>query len=437
MAAEYDKDKNILKIYFNPSTIETIDAAMLRYIQNLNLSADTNKGWSSVPVIWAGSERGFQSKRDIEIRDERGMLKYPLITVMRKSIDKNLAKRAAFHGNVPEVSDEQGGSLSTHRVIHQEKTKNFARNAAFNLTGDPNRRMINNKIVYRTVSAPMPVNVIVNYDIMIRTEYLQQMYDLMIPFITKPGTVNAIMIHDEDHRYEAFIGSNINQTSNITNYGAEERRFDTTIPIQVVGYLIGEGKNRERPYYAIRENAVEVKIPRERISLSEVPEHEYGKYYGLTGAPSGFSSRRSPISRLLSNVPAIGAGGAGGGGGLGGDIDVSDFLRVGNPNIVTKDQLEQAIENLNIVQNITNNTINSVFAFREILKDSGNLPPADGVSLSTDNKIKLNSETVFKNRILQAPGLGHEYTIVNNQTIVFNNPLDILDDVYITYLKED
>lgn len=436
MAAEYDKARNMLKIYFNPSTIETIDAAMLRYIQQLNLSANTNKGWKPVPVIWAGSERGFQSKRDIEIRDERGMLKYPLITVMRKNIDKNLAKRAAFHGNVPEASDEQGGSLSTHRVIHQEKSKNFARNSAFNLTGDPNRRIINNKVVYKTISAPMPVNVIVNYDIMIRTEYQQQMNDLMIPFITKPGTVNAIMIHEDDHRYEAFIGSSINQASNIANYGAEERRFDVTIPIQVVGYLIGEGKNREKPYYAVRENAVEVKIPRERISLSEVPEHEYGKYYGLSGAPSGFRLRDLPISRLLSNVPAIGAGGSGSG--SGGDIDVSDFLRVGDSNIVTKDELEAAIQNLNIIQNITNNTINSVFAFRETLKDTGVEPPPDGVSLNTDHRIKLNSETVFKNRILQAPGLGHEYTVQNNgQTIVFNEPLDLMDDVYITYLKED
>ena len=433
MAAEYDRKRNMLKLYFNPSTIETIDAAMLRYVQELNLFASTNKGWKKVPVIWAGSERGFQSKREVEIRDSRGMLKYPLITVVRKNIDKNLQKRAVFHGNVHEYPDEQGGSIETHRVIHQEKTNIFARNDAFNLTGDPNRRKMNNKIVYKTISAPMPVNVMVNYDIMIRTEYQQQMNDLMIPFMTKPGTVNAIMIHEEDHRYEGFIGQNINQNSNISNYGSEERRFDTTIPIQIVGYLVGEGPNREKPFYAIRENAVEVKIPRERISLSEVPEHEYGKYYGLTGAPATADMRRVSLARLLSNVPAIGAGGAGGGGGSCAD----DCITVGDSNLVTKDQLQSAIENLNIIQNITNNAINTVFAFREILKDSGEAPPADGRSLTTENKIKLNSETVFRNRILQAPGLGHEYTISNNQTIVFNDPLDQFDDVYITYLKDD
>ena len=41
-----------------------------------------------------------------------------------------------------------------------------------------------------------------------------------------------------------------------------------------------------------RENAVEVKIPRERISLQEVPEHEYGSYYGLSGVPISYQERR-------------------------------------------------------------------------------------------------------------------------------------------------
>ena len=43
----------------------------------------------------------------------------------------------------------------------------------------------------------------------------------------------------------------------------EERYYETTIPIKILGYLIGEGPNRERPKVTIRENAVEVKIPRE------------------------------------------------------------------------------------------------------------------------------------------------------------------------------
>ena len=45
----------------------------------------------------------------------------------------------------------------------------------------------------------------------------------------------------------------------------EERRFETKIDIRVLGYLIGEGQNQETPKFSIRENAVEVRIPRERV----------------------------------------------------------------------------------------------------------------------------------------------------------------------------
>ena len=38
---------------------------------------------------------------------------------------------------------------------------------------------------------------------------------------------------------------------------------------------MGQGKNREKPHFAIRENAVEVKLPKERLILD--PD-EWDKY---------------------------------------------------------------------------------------------------------------------------------------------------------------
>ena len=49
----------------------------------------------------------------------------------------------------------------------------------------------------------------------------------------------------------------------------EERRFETNVDIKVLGYLVGEGANDERPKFSIRENAVEVKIPRERVATED------------------------------------------------------------------------------------------------------------------------------------------------------------------------
>ena len=49
-----------------------------------------------------------------------------------------------------------------------------------------------------------------------------------------------------------------------------DQRYDlkdskTKIDIKVLGYLIGEGKNQETPKLVYRENAVDVKIGRERV----------------------------------------------------------------------------------------------------------------------------------------------------------------------------
>ena len=56
--------------------------------------------------------------------------------------------------------------------------------------------------------------------------------------------------------------------------GEDERLFETNIKIKVLGFLIGEGKNREKPKVTVRENIVKVKIGRER-TLIEGAERPY------------------------------------------------------------------------------------------------------------------------------------------------------------------
>ncbi len=56
--------------------------------------------------------------------------------------------------------------------------------------------------------------------------------------------------------------------------------FETKITIKVLGYLIGEGVNRDKPQITIRENAVEVKISRERVITGDkVPWKKKNKDY--------------------------------------------------------------------------------------------------------------------------------------------------------------
>ena len=113
------------KIHFEPSTIETIDKSVLNYMEKLNLFSDSNEGWKKVPIIWASAERAYQIKKNKEIRDSQGMLKFPIISIKRNSLVKDMGSKGVFQGNVPETDFTDGGSLAVGRVGYQEKTSKF------------------------------------------------------------------------------------------------------------------------------------------------------------------------------------------------------------------------------------------------------------------------------------------------------------------------
>ena len=226
----------------------------------------------------------------------------------------------------------------------------------------------------------MPVNVNVNYDIRIRTEYQQQMNDLLTPFITIPGTINYVSLREEDHKYEGFINQQFTSADNISDFSSEERKFETTISFEVIGYLISEGVNQDKPYYALRENFVEVKIPRERISLSEVPEHEGGRFYGLD---AGSFMRARTVS-----------------GGGSGEVTLSNFATI-------------------LAQN---------YSINEVLSTS------DNRTFTTSSPIAANTEVVNLNGIIQTRGASADYTITTNRTILFNEAVSASDTVTVTYI---
>ena len=62
------QDAELKEITVMPSTLETIDRALFEWLsEELDIFATTNKGWNKVPVIWAGSERSHQIKKDKEL----------------------------------------------------------------------------------------------------------------------------------------------------------------------------------------------------------------------------------------------------------------------------------------------------------------------------------------------------------------------------------
>jgi hypothetical protein len=257
-----------------PSTLENIDRALFEYIDDkFNISCDTNKGFKKVPVIWMSAERAFQIKNNKELRDDKGILILPIIAVERTSLSNNLSNKGIFQAHIPPGLDEKGGSINIGRVINQDKTSNFANADAYRLRKQVNYPRKNEKVVYQNISIPMPVHVEMMYKITLRCEYQQQMNQMITPFITRTGAVNHFLLRRDDHKYEAFIEDSFTPTTNAANLATSEKMYQADVNIKVLGYIIGEDKNQEQPKIVIRENAVEAKMPRERVMSGDEPEH--------------------------------------------------------------------------------------------------------------------------------------------------------------------
>jgi hypothetical protein len=207
------------------STLETIDYAMVSWLkEDLKLSSNTNEGFTEVPVLWQVPERALIAKRIV------------------KDKTRNFAVVGTTRG-----SQKSGGTR-----------QRYAPRA-------------NKKVVIQSLSVPIPVYVNVEYKILIKSEYQQQMNELVQPFMTRTGQINAFTLKRNGHLYEAFIDQGFSHDNNVRNLGQESRMFSTEVTINVLGYLIGEGANDDRPIVRIDENTVEVSFPQERVAPPGVP----------------------------------------------------------------------------------------------------------------------------------------------------------------------
>ena len=280
---------------FKPSTLETIDYSVYNWLtEEMELFCTTNKGRKEVPVVWVSGERSWQVKNHKNLRDSDGALIFPIISLQRNSFSKDPQKRGIFYGNIPPVKDKKGGSITIARVINQNKTANFLNadtyrkksNIVGNM-GNPGAQQINfpdrqktkeKKIVYETITIPMPVYVDVEYQISIRTEYQEQINELVQTFITTTNGINYLSLKYDGHSYEGFLQPEFSSTNNVAEMGDETRIYESAINLKVLGYVFTKGNNAEQPTIVKRQNAVEIKVARERVMLGDEPDWLKGKY---------------------------------------------------------------------------------------------------------------------------------------------------------------
>lgn len=262
-------DKDTKEIDIAQTSIESIDQAAYNWLNaQLDIKTTTNKGFQKVPVQWVAGEKSFQIKNNPMLRDSSGALIMPMVTLERTAIVKDPSRKGTAYASLPNKQDNKGGAITIARTIKQDKTGNFANAKSKQRTGKLNfRTRKQEKVVYETITIPMPVYVEATYKISLKAEYQQQMNDMIHPFVTEPGASNYLVLEHNGHRFEAFIQGDFSLENSVSDMQGE-RSYETTVELKVIAAIIGEGSNQETPKYIRRENAVEVKIARERTILN-------------------------------------------------------------------------------------------------------------------------------------------------------------------------
>jgi len=271
-----DRDNFTLKeIGLLASRIEDIDYAIFSWLkEDLKLSTLTNEGYKQTPILWQTPERAFQIKnnKDLRVPDDHssGAITLPVVTIERTGITKDPTRKGGFQAHTFSNSrNGRAGRMVIAKRIKQDKTRNFAVAEGLRTNTDGSRQKyfprVNKKVVIEFLSIPIPIYINLDYKIIVKTEYQQQMNDLTQPFMTRTGQINSFVMRRNGHLYEAFIDQGFSQSNNVANLGEDERQFTSEINIKVLGYLIGEGNSDDRPIVRKDENVVEISFPRETV----------------------------------------------------------------------------------------------------------------------------------------------------------------------------
>tara|TARA_R110002020_G_scaffold228228_1_gene438952 strand:+ start:602 stop:1450 length:849 start_codon:yes stop_codon:yes gene_type:complete len=271
--------KTTPQVALNPSSMETVDFALFNWLnETLDIYTDSNEGRRKVPIIWITAERAFQVKSNKELREiDSESIIYPAMVIQRTSVSKTTSNERVIPGNIFPQMDHKRGAFPLYRRIVRDKTQNFQNAVAKNYTNDRQETFKlpyeSEKVVYETLYTGYPVFVNMNYTIRIRTQYVQQLNQVLSPFQRFTGGINQFSVKHENHKYEAFIEDDYSITSNSANLGAEEKKFDAEIKIKVLGYITSDGLNQKTPFVVSRESPATIRFTRERVMLNEKNEN--------------------------------------------------------------------------------------------------------------------------------------------------------------------
>lgn len=152
---------------YQPVTIETIDRAIRDWFDKTvdartKIPGDELK---KVPVVFSSGERWSVGRTKQVFRDENGVLIFPIIAIRRTSIDPDPTKMA-LGVQTKNIQFAKLIDVKTNQIQNLEQVKS-----------PPWRR--DYPPVYDVYTVPFPDRMITNYQLVIQTQYISQMNDIL------------------------------------------------------------------------------------------------------------------------------------------------------------------------------------------------------------------------------------------------------------------
>jgi len=260
--------------------IEDVDRAVFNLFDKiLAFEVKVKEQTTKVPVVFAAGERFALTRRQRPIRDTNNALILPIIAIKRGTIGYKTESEA---GGVP-ISFRQTGDYiirkrlsSTDRnyqnIVNKLSIKNqsnvssranfllndispgnsnipdkFAsrRNGTGISFGSGGKLLLplNNDIgnnIFETITAPYPVFIQVNYNIVFWCQYVQQINQMIETMLIKTsGTGREFHIEtDKGYTFTAFLNGTLTSNDNFDEYSSDERVIKYSFDIRVPSYIL-------------------------------------------------------------------------------------------------------------------------------------------------------------------------------------------------------
>ena len=312
-----------------PCSIEDVDRALFDlFNEEIPFFFELEKETRRIPVIFATGERFAILRRRRPLRDRSGALILPLISIMRTSINQDVARGTGPGQTQPLVIKKRldkedhlyqrlvnkAGLINQDDVAAEDhfSDKPFNRQAlagkvaskssegALSLEVSQGKLLttqLNSKNIYEIITIPPVKYFMATYEVTFWTQYTQKMNDMLIAMMSAYQNMHKRTFRVETKKgywFVAYVGESLSSESNFSDFSDSERIIKYTFPIEIPAYIVNPSFPGSPNALRAFTSAVDIQFDTYHVS-NKMIMHETG------GPPSG-----NPNDFILDDLSNVG-----------------------------------------------------------------------------------------------------------------------------------